>query len=910
MDVTQLYGGMEMAVDQKDILEEAMLKDVEDLEQQFRRDSSPEVYIPLGKIYLKRGDPFRAITVAQKGLKGDSSLEGELLLAQAYFDASARKRPHLKKAAAEVERILEQHPESWAAHCLSGEIALEEDDLQAAVTSLQKSNELNPIHPQARMLLKSLGAEVVDAPPSPNGFFHINVDTSFFAMSKDGLLKTFRDIAVVLFLALIVINIMAKESILEKRIHALVFLGRSQQQINTYSGTKNAIYIYQTIRDKYDQNYPFALLHLAESYYTLWSQHNRSNENLAKFRELFTKLQNTAPKKLLSKLTQYHTLVAIVQYTLAQKLYAEGKNKEAQDELRKIESYLKKHEVNLPPNVRVPWLKGLIYEGLGKPRYAKANFKKAADTSLYNPMYRWRLGMAHLRQREFASAHLNFSKASEQAQQNTVLVKRILSAPDKQKNEYCWIDPPVLIKGSAPPGLNLSMFDLLTESLSSALKSDNLSKCPFHGAIQKEYKASPYYLMAPIADALSVLESGVGMSVGFQMVLDLKKEVEKVKKLKDLSPRIHGWYYYVQAKSAFYQEKYETALKLVLEAEKLTPDEAYIYSLHGLVLFKLKKFAEGMKSIQKAILVDPMLVQTYYEGAETLLSSIDSEGKATQNDNVEKLLTSMKKTFDGHTDYLYLAGKLAFNSDDKKKAQELWKKALDESKAPYYGDHYEANLEMGKLYMKRARKIGKKRKFGKKDYAELLPKFKKDLKGIFKKIDDRLVKKKDNERAKADYNEFLKKLADGKRINKKQLLLRIGDLREVYYEVAGGHFEQAMKIRPGVVESRLWTGLIYFENGSWADSIGHFSLAAKGFLRDYNYSRAKQAFSLIGNALIGQVFGDKRKTYRKKKEATTKIKEHFERELSMLLRPSYATMKAKKKKKISKEKLEHFVRSI
>ena len=53
-----------------DLRSQLHMVDVEELERQFRSDPSPQVYIPLGEVYLRRGFPFKAINVAQKGLKG------------------------------------------------------------------------------------------------------------------------------------------------------------------------------------------------------------------------------------------------------------------------------------------------------------------------------------------------------------------------------------------------------------------------------------------------------------------------------------------------------------------------------------------------------------------------------------------------------------------------------------------------------------------------------------------------------------------------------------------------------------------------------------------------------------------------------------------------------------------------
>jgi tetratricopeptide (TPR) repeat protein len=331
-------------------------------------------------------------------------------------------------------------------------------------------------------------------------------------------------------------------------------------------------------------------------------------------------------------------------------------------------------------------------------------------------------------------------------------------------------------------------------------------------------------------------------------------------------------------------------------------------------LIKTQKWEEAMSHLDKAFKVDPLLLQPYYEGAEALLGVVDKEGKSTQNERVAHILEAMKKVFGEHSDYLYLAGRHAINSGDQKTAEKFWLQALDSSKAPYFGEHYESNLEMGKLSMRAARNIHRERKFAIADYSDLLDQFNKKIDKINKKLDDRLVKKEDNEKAKAEYKQFLRMLEDKKRIDPKIFDVKIADLREAYYEEAGGYFEQAMQMRPGAVEARLWTGMIYYENGSWTDSTGHFTISAKGYLRDHDYKNSSRAYSLLANAIANQVFEDEnkqlQKTPQKRLEAADKVVAFFNREVEMALREPYIQMLANKQKTIPPETTRHLVQTV
>lgn len=878
--------------------------DVEELERQFRSDSSPHVYIPLGEAYLRRGFPLKAIAVAQKGLKSDDRVEGRLLLAKAYFDASAVKRAFLKKAAEEIDQIVRSHPQNWEGFRLKGEIALERDELQEAIQALQQAHALNPKHPQARMLLKSLNIEVQE-PSSADGPFYINVDTDFPPPRTDSLFKTFRDIFIILALTLGYISYLAGVSIEEKRTHGLIFLGRTQQKLDTLQGLDRAKDIYKTVLQKFAPNDPFSLIHLAETHYALYQRHERKSEHLDAFRNYFQMVQSKGPKKLLSELPEYHALLASIEYQAAIEEIAKGNRDQAKSKLEQLSGYLNKYKVELPIHVRLNWIHGLIYEALGNPRYAKAQFNQAAELGWDSPFYRWRLGYYHLRQREFSAAHTHFAKAEEQAKQNVSLVQGILAAPDKQRNEYCWVDPPMLLGSSAPPGLQLSTVDLLSEAFVAAMRSSTLSNCPYHSAIQNKYAANAYYVLASVGDAISVLDAGVGMSVGFKMIRDLKKTMDKIEKLGDMSSHSKAWYHFALAKGFYYQFKYKEGLEAIAEAEKLAPYEPYIQSLYGVLLFKTEKWDEGMQRVKKAIQADPLLTQAYYESAETLLSARDKDGKPSQDKYAEEVLDLMKKTFgDDQTDYLYLKGRLTLNKGDKKVAEETWKKALDDQKAPYFGDHYESNLEMGKLWASYAAAIPKDKEFKTDEYADLHKQFKANLDKINKKLDDRIVKKEDNDAEKAKYKAFLEKLAEGKRVPAKEMELRIGDLREVYDETAGAFFQAAMQTRPGAVEPRLLTGMIYYDNGSYADSTGHFTIAAKGYLRDLDFKNAELAFTRLATAMAFQNYGEelkKKKTWKRialklRKEVGEKVGTFFRQQADLTLREQFIKLKTTKKK--------------
>lgn len=878
--------------------------DVEELERQFRSDSSAQVYIPLGEAYLRRGFPFKAIAVAQKGLKTDDSLPGRLLLAKAYFDASAIKRTYLKKAAEEVDQIVRANPNTWEGFRLKGEIALERDDLQEAIQALQQAHALNPEHPQARMLLKSLNINIADH-TQHDSTFYIDVETNFVAPRTDSLFKTFRDIFIMLALTLTYISYLAGVSIEEKRVHGLIFLGRTQQKLDTFQGLERAKEVFKTVLQKYLPNDPFSLLHLAETHYALYQRHERKSEHLDTFRNHFQTVQSKGPKKLLSELPEYHALLALVEYQAAVEDIAKGNRDQAKAKLEQLSGYLNKYKVELPIHVRLNWVHGLIYEALGNSRYAKAQFAQASELGWDSSYYRWRLGYFHLRQREFSAAHTHFAKAEEQAKQNVTLVQGMMTAPDKQKNEYCWIDPPMLLGNAAPPGLQLGTMDLLSEAFVAALRSSTLSNCPFHSAIQNKYAANPHYILASVGDAISVLDAGVGMSVGFKMIRDLQKTVDSVKKLGDLSPHSEAWYHYARAKGFYYQFKYKEGLEAIAEAEKMAPYEPYIQSLYGVLLFKTEKWDEGMQRIRKALAADPLLTQVYYESAETLLSARDAEGKPSQNKHAEEILDLMKKTFgDDQTDFQYLKGRLAFNKDDKKTAEELWKKALDDQKAPYYGDHYESNVEMGKLWSSLAAGVPKDKEFKTSEYADLHKQFKANMEKIYKKLDDRIVKKEDNDAEKAKYKTFLGNLEAGKRVQPKEMELRIGDLREVYDETAGAFFQAAMQTRPGAVEPRLLTGMIYFDNGSYADCVGHFTIAAKGYLRDLDYKNATVAYTRLATSMALQQYGEelkKKKTWKrippnKRKEAGEKVGAFFRQQADIALREQYIKLKTTKKK--------------
>ncbi len=881
--------------------DEAYWVDIEVLEKQFQKDRSADVYLPLARTYIRVGDPLKAIEILKKGLAADDNFEGRLLLARAYFDASAFKRKYLQNASEIVDELVRQNPNSWEVFLLKGEIALEEDNVQAAIEALKKANELNPEHPQPRMLLRSLGVEPIE-PEGAVDDFYVDVAPELqlkaVESQRDSFLGVFRDIAIVFALAFLIVGHFASKSIQEKKIHALIFLGRTQQKLDTYTGLKNATHIYKTILEKLDSNYPFANIHLAEVHYALWERHNRTKENLDKFRKYFDAVYDKKIRKEVEPIPNFHALVALMEYSNALKEIQSGKYKEAKSKLEAMSDYLKKKKANLPPHARLDLVHGMIFEILGKSRYARAMFKRAAEFGWDSPFYRWRLAYFFLRIREFAAAHHQFMKAEELAKQNTLLVERTMSEPSRQKNEYCWIDPPMLLGDKAPPGLQLGLMDLLTESLVAALKSEKLSKCPFHTAIREKYKANPYYILAPIGDVISILDSGVGMSVGFKLARELKDKAKKVKEKGDFSPHSQGWYHLALAKSLFYQDRLEEALKEAKEGEKYASYEPYILSLIGAIQIRLGKLEEGKKYLYKAIEYDPYLLQIYYEGGLTLLNvAAKSEDKKKYIDEISKFLERMHKHFKDHTDYLYLRGKLALLEGDENKAEEFWKKALDPDKPPYFGEHYEVNLEMGKLYLNRARKYNPEKKYTPKDYPELLKAFKKYLNKIYEGIDDRLIKKEDNQKAKEDYKKFLEMLEKGQKIKPKDMKMKVADLQEALYKISGEYLQKAMQVRPGAVESRFWTGMIFYENKNWTDCFGHFSVAAKGYLRDLRFKDATETYIYLANSLAYQVYGEaKRITPRMRKDAAKKISDHFKREKLSILKTRFLRVKAKKEK--------------
>jgi tetratricopeptide (TPR) repeat protein len=494
------------------------------------------------------------------------------------------------------------------------------------------------------------------------------------------------------------------------------------------------------------------------------------------------------------------------------------------------------------------------------------------------------------------------------------LINSFLTAPDKQKNEYCWIDPPLLFGGGAgvPKGLNLGTFDLLFESFMAASRADILSNCPFHPYFQKQYKASPNYLRAKIGDAISVLDSKVGMSVGYQLADELDKQRDAVKKEGNLSPHIDAWYYFAKAKAEYYKEEDKKADEFLKKALAKGGYEAFFHNLQGLLQVRAKKYDDAVTTFKKAYKMEPKLLQLYIESIEALLVVRDDDGKFTLKKQVEDLLGELKKVFGDHTDYLYLKGKLAAATGDDKDAEKLWTKALDSQKAPYYGDHYDANIAMGKLWMVRAKKYDRERKYKKSDYSELVAAFKVSDKKIRKNI-KRDTQEKFLKKAYEQYDKFLAALKDEKRIPKKVMLLYTGSLREAIYEEAGAYFQTAMSSRPGSVESRMQTGLIYLNSKSWNDCVGHFTVAAVGHLRDLNYKGAKKAYTYLATALINGVDDKPRK---KRKEKAEKVEQRFKFLATAELRKAYlkvatATDKKKKKdKKLSDSKKKHLLSTL
>ncbi|MCB9641144.1 MAG: hypothetical protein H6727_19760, partial [Myxococcales bacterium] len=335
-----------------------MQKDVEELEQLLRNDSSPEVFIPLAEAYIRRGLPQDAIRVCQKGLKTSEHPQGRLLLARAFYDASAHykapKAALLKKALHEVDDIVNKDPNNWEAHSLRGDILTEQDDIQGAKDALYKAHKLNPHHPHARMLLKSLGEEIdVDDNEGP---FYINVETGAPAPQTDSLFKSIRDIVIFFVVIFAGVWLYAENSIHEKKIRALVILGRTQQATSSYSNLKKAIPIYQKVLETLDPVHPFALMHLAEVHYSLWNEHERSETYKKGFTDYFMKLQASGSRDLLELLAPYHAVRALVAYDKARQLQKDGNLEKADAELKSTDDYNKRWIPDVAIHPRLNWV--------------------------------------------------------------------------------------------------------------------------------------------------------------------------------------------------------------------------------------------------------------------------------------------------------------------------------------------------------------------------------------------------------------------------------------------------------------------------------------------------------------------------------------------------------------------------
>ncbi|MEM1008043.1 MAG: tetratricopeptide repeat protein, partial [Myxococcota bacterium] len=586
---------------------QGMQHDVEDLERQLRREATPEIFVPLAKAYLRRGFPQESIRVCQKGLKSHESNEGQLTLARAYFDASIEKKSLMAKADQEVDFVLRQAPNSWEAHCLKGEIALAQQDVQKAIQALRQAHELNPHHPQARMLLKSLGVEI-DIPQDQNGPFFVDVETHFTPRPTDSLGRTLRDIF--LFFAVILggVWLYANSSIHQKRIISLITLGRTQQDTNSYTGLKNAIKIYDKVLKSFDPHQPFALIHITESYYDLWRSHERNAKNEERFVQHFMLLRSQIPDRLLKKLASYHALVALMDFHQAEKKLSEGKKDQAKTVFQEVDRYLTKVNQKIPPHPRVFWMHGLVSEILQKPRYAGGFFKLAATFGWKNPMFRTRYAYYYYRLRKFSNAHEQYKQAQEQGGRTQTHIHDELASDRKERNAFCWLNPPMLMGEKAPVGMQLGTFDLLEDAVHAASRATVVPRCAFHPAIVHHYQGHNDYLMADIGDALAVLDSGVGMAEGFKIARTVRKNVKAAKAQNNLSSHNQAWADFLQAKVAWYQKDFKTAQAMVQSAIKRAPYEAYFHSLLGMILGQQKQVEDAWIAFQKALKKDPYVL--------------------------------------------------------------------------------------------------------------------------------------------------------------------------------------------------------------------------------------------------------------------------------------------------------------
>ncbi len=908
-------------------------KDVEELEQLLRNDSSPEVFLPLAEAYIRRGLPQEAIRVCQKGLKTNEHSKGRLLLARALFDASADfkapKTALLKKALHEVDDLLSKESNNWEAHSLRGDILAEQDDLQGAKEALKKAHHLNPHHPHARMLLKSLGedVEILD----DHGPFYINTELGVPTPQTDSLFKTVRDITIFFLVIFSGVWLYAQNSIHEKKIRALVILGRTQQATSAYSNLKKSIPVYKKVLETLDPVHPFALMHLAEVHYSLWSQHERIDAYHQGFRDYFTKLQASGSRDLLDLLAPYHALRALVAYDAARKKQQEGKFDEADKDLKNANDYINKWVPEVAIHPRLNWIHGLVAEGLRQNRLARANLKRAAEIGWNNPYFRYRYAYSYLRSRKFQDAHGQFKSASEQGQQNADNVQGELADRNKQKNAYCWIDPPLLLGNSAPRGQELTTLDLLQDASNAALQAVTVPKCSFHPAIQEFFAGHKHYIMADIGDALAVFDAGVGMSAAFQMVRETLKLAETVKKDGDLSPHNEAWLSYLEAKMFWHQNDLPKAQASIEKALKIANYEGYFFGLQAMILARQKKFDEAWTNFQKALTLEPYILQIYYDGVLSMLEAVDANGKPTKADKVEELLEKIKKNFGEKDAFFYLSGELAEKKGDLEKADELWGKALEKDY-----EHYEANLARGVLRLKRAKKLrpttekkGKKEekvyplekedfplvlsyiklydkklreKFKKRndDWKKLVDKWEKRLKdeeaktprnrNIEKKVKERIKEYQDGLKASQEdvtlYEEFQKDLKDEKMPKKKVINLQMANILEALDEDAGAFIEQAMQTRPGSAEPRFWVGSLWHSNQRWSDAQGHFDVAVAGYLRDLDYENAKKTSKLLAETIIK---GEKEESDGIERAANT-----FKQKAGMLLRQEVVKFQADK----------------
>lgn len=892
---------------QEDSLE---TKDVEELKKLFSKDRSPEVFLPLAKAYLLRGYPLEAAAVLEKGLKGASSREGEVMLAQAYLDASITpskvKNKYLNKAGDLAEQLIAGDANDFHGYRIKGEVAEAQGDVNNAIAALKKAHELNPSHPQAGMLLKSMNQDLDSpmTPPPGKGPFFIETDTYSPALETDSLLKAIRDVVLFSIVILVGVYMYAGLYVHRAKIHALIVLGRTQQNIHSISGLKRARKVYTKVLNGFDKKHPFALIHLSEVAHSIWKYHNHKEGEYNSFVSRFTEVKATK-YPLLPKLADYQALRYLVQYEAGIKDMEKGDLDAAKTKFQSIADSLKEKEKKqkFPPHARISWVHGLALAGLRKDRYAGAYFKRAADIGWKNVMFRMAYAVNYYRVRKFSSAHNQYKQAIEQAKQSKVLVTSELSDFSRMKNAYCWIDPPMLFDSAKnpPKGLELTTQDLLFDSLVASIKATVIPKCNFHPFFWKRYKATKHSLMAPIGDALSVLLSGVGQAEAFKMIEKVEKEAKKVKKIGDLSPRYEGWLYYTVGQKFWYQGKFAKAAEYAAKAVKVAGWEPALLAFHGVNLGRAGKFDEAFQQFSKAFKLDPYLIQPYYDAANFYLNQ-------KKNEQAEKVLNEMKKHFAEHADYIYLLGRLARNKGDEKKAITLWKKALESDRAPTYGDHYEANVELGKLAITKGQKLVLKVKKGRGRRAKMVPRkrFKKDeYPGYFaqlkeekdrylKKLKDRYTKKEDLEKELERWNKFYKALEEGKKVKAADLVYYLGYLRELYFEDAGSYMQSALGGRPGAAGARYYLGIIYFSNERYNDSNGHFTIAAKGYTRDREYKMAAKCYKYLNLAII--------RSEKKKEAGVLKATNDLKKKALFLLKAQWLKLTAEKAKLMAQEK--------